>query len=212
VNKGLVVVEGHGEVEAVANLVHRLWTAQGHAFLNWQVARWPKLASDDGLKKACNYARGIRAAALLVLRDNEDSCPKDDGPRLAKIISAQALSVPAAVVLLYREYEVLFLPCLERMAGVLLKDDRGVERPGLVAGTRYEGNYESVRDVKGWLSDHFPQGRSYKPTLDQLPMTRLLDFEVLRSSGLPCFGTLERALGHLAQGIARSDAGVYPTV
>ncbi|MCO5169701.1 MAG: DUF4276 family protein [Planctomycetes bacterium] len=209
-SKGLVVVEGHGEVEAVANLVHRLWRAQGHPFLNWQVNRWPKLSTDDGIRRACSFARSIRAVAMLVLRDNEDSCPKDDGPRLAKIVREEALSIPAAVVLLYREYEVLFLPCLERMAGVTLKDDRGVERPGLVVGTRFEGNYESVRDVKGWLSDHFPQGRSYKPTLDQLPMTRLIELEVLRTSGLPCFGTLERALTFLAQAVARSVGGVYP--
>lgn len=209
-SKGLVVVEGHGEVEAVGNLVHRLWSAQGHPFLSWKVQRWSKLSTDDGLKKACAFARGMSAAALLVLRDDEDGCPKDDGPRLAKVMRQEALPIPASIVLLFREYEVLFLPCLERMGGVPLTDDRGIQREGLLEGTRYQGNYESVRDVKGWLSDHFPPGRSYKPTLDQLPMTRLIDFEVLRASGLPCFGTLERGLAFLAQGLSQGASGVYP--
>jgi hypothetical protein len=132
------------------------------------------------------------------------------GPRLAQILGSLSLPMPAAVVLFRREYEVLFLPCLDRMAGVKLRDERGIERDGIQRGTSFQGNYEGVRDVKGWLSDHFPPGRSYKPTLDQLPLTRLLDFAVLRRSGLPCFGTLERALTFIAHGLQAGTHGVYP--
>jgi hypothetical protein len=57
------------------------------------------------------------------------------------------------------------------------------------------------------LSAQFPPNRSYKPTLDQLPLTRLIDFTALRAADLPCFGTLERALVFLAQG---SAGAVYP--
>ena len=65
------------------------------------------------------------------------------------------------------------------------------------------------RGIKEWLTSHFPPNRSYKPTLDQLPLTRLIDFSVLRQSNLPCFGTLERALQFLAKGEAGS---VYPSL
>ncbi len=67
------------------------------------------------------------------------------------------------------------------------------------------------RGVKEWLSGQFPKGRSYKPSIDQLPMTRMLDFNDLRDSGLPCFGTLERALKFLDQHRGRL-AVVYPPV
>ena len=94
------------------------------------------------------------------------------------------------------------------MAGVPLRDDRGVERVGLLAGTMLEGDYESIRGVKEWLGKRFPRGRSYKPSLDQLPMTRMINFDDLRHSGLSSFGTLERALGFLDTN--RGQSQVYP--
>jgi hypothetical protein len=57
------------------------------------------------------------------------------------------------------------------------------------------------------LTAQFPPNRSYKPTLDQLPLTRLLDFSTLRRADLACFGSLERALRFLDSGEA---GGVYP--
>jgi len=68
-------------------------------------------------------------------------------------------------------------------------------------------DWEARRGIKEWLTAHFPENRSYKPTLDQLPLTRLLDFSVLRQADLPCFGTLERALAFLGQG---GSGEVYP--
>ncbi len=48
----------------------------------------------------------------------------------------------------------------------------------------------------------------YKPTLDQLALTRMIDSSDLRSVGLPAFGTLERALRFLAS--APAPGAVYP--
>jgi hypothetical protein len=150
------------------------------------------------------------AAALLVLRDADDDtdCPKDRGPQTADWIRAEKLPFPAAVVLFRREFETLFLPCLGRMAARPLRDDRGVERPGLRPETVFTGDYESVRGVKEWLSRQFPPGRSYKPTLDQLPLTRMIDFDDLRRSGLPSSATLENALRFI--NTARESSNVYP--
>ena len=126
---------------------------------------------------------------------------------MADWLRALRLPFPSAVVLLHPEYEVLFLPCLDRMAGKSLGDGAAA-RPGLQPGTRWEGGWESKRGLKEWLTAHFPSNRSYKPTLDQLPLTRLLDLPTLRSADLPCFGTLERALAFLA---AAGAGEVYPT-
>lgn len=203
--KGYVLVEGHGELRAVDNLVSRLSADLGLP-LSWAPAiRWPNLHLQRGIEKGASYIRAKRdAQALLVLRDEDDECPRERGPLMAGWLRALNLPFPAGVVLLHPEYEVLFLPCLERMAGKLLGTGAAA-RPGLREGTRWEGDFESRRDVKGWLSAHFPPNRSYKPTLDQLPLTRFLDFPTLRSSRLSCFGTLERALTFLAEG-----DGVYP--
>lgn len=144
---------------------------------------------------------------MLFLQDDEDGCPKDDGPQIADWIREAALPMPAAVVLFYREYETLFLPCLHVMAGKALRDGRGIVLPGLVPEARFEGDAQQRRDAKKVVSSFLPRNRPYQPTTHQLALTRLLDFEVLRAAGLPCFGTLERALVHV---LTATEPAVYP--
>ena len=207
--KGYILVEGHGEVAAAANLITRLWHEAGH-WQPWAPAiRWVNVHKRSGIEKGIGFVRAKGdAGALLILRDEDDACPKDRAPEIASWARALSPPFPVAVVLLHREYEVLFLPCVERMAGQPLIDPSGQERPGLQPGTRYAGDWEAKRGVKEWLTDHFPEGRSYKPALDQLALTRLIDIPTLRAAGVPCFGTLERALGFLASSFGAP--GVYP--
>lgn len=83
-------------------------------------------------------------------------------------------------------------------------------RSGLRPDTTWTASsWEARRGVKEWLSTNFQNGRAYKPTLDQLPLTRLIDIEALRAAEVPCFGTLERAVGFLARSFGKG--GVYPT-
>lgn len=91
------------------------------------------------------------------------------------------------------------MPCLDRMSAT-----------GLPAGLRWaHDSWEAKRDVKGWLSKQLPHRRSYKPTVDQLPMTRLIDLDVVRGAKVPSFGSLERALEFLVAGLD-SQGRVYP--
>ncbi|HEY8379185.1 MAG TPA: DUF4276 family protein [Nannocystis sp.] len=206
---GVIIVEGHGEVEAAQNLVTRLGHEVG-LYLSWKTPRrYPKLHLQKGVERAAERTRvEPDVAAMLILKDEDDRCPAEWAPRIASWLRDLRLPFPAAVVLLYREYETLFLPCVDLMAGREL-DAYGAKRPGLRPGTRFDGDFEAIRGVKEWLSRHFPDGTSYKPTLDQLPMTRMLDFARLRSSGLSCFGSLERALRFLAAHIGEAGC-VYP--
>lgn len=208
--KGYVLVEGHGETLAVENLLSRLWADLELPFLAWEVLRWLRLHQESGVAKGCEYIRRKGDAdALLILRDEDDACPRDAGPMVADWVATKDLPFPTAAVLMHREYEVLFLPCIHLMAGVALEDRWKRPRPGLRDGIRFAGNPESIRGVKEWLSARFASGRSYKPTLDQLSLTRMIDFDVLRAAKLPCFGTLERALSFLSA--RRGDSGVYPS-
>ena len=67
----------------------------------------------------------------------------------------------------------------------------------------------SPPDVKGWLSSQMAGGKSCKPTVDQLSLTRLVDFTTVREKGLAWFGTLERALAFLAKSVGIAGS-VYP--
>jgi hypothetical protein len=54
-----------------------------------------------------------------------------------------------------------------------------------------------------------PAGRAYKPTVDQLPLTRMVDFATVREKKLSWFGSLERALRFLADNVGQR-ATAYP--
>ena len=197
--KGYILVEGHGEVKAVQNLIVRLSMDIGFA-LPWTTPRrWVNLhqweaRTTGGIKAGTELIRSKSdAAALLILRDEDDKCPKELAPRTARDLRALNLSFPVAYVLLHPEYEVLFLPCLEKI--------------GFPPWDR--GSWESRRGIKEWLSGQLPKGRSYKPTVDQLLMTRQLNFELLRAADVPCFGTLERALIFFRDNLGTSG-NVYP--
>lgn len=209
--KGYALVEGHGEREAVGNLISRLWQDLELPPLVWtRPIRSPNLHQETGVRKGAEIVRAKPdAAALLLLRDEDDDCPRDQGPITAHWLSTLNLPFPAAAVLMYREYETLFLPCVHLMAGNELQDPLGTRRPGLLPDARFDGDPQSIRGVKEWLSKRFAPHRRYKPTLDQLPMTRMIDFPTLREAKLPCFETLERALRFLAENI--NGRGVYPS-
>lgn len=192
--RGLVAVEGHGDIDAASNLIHRMSSRLDLSAI-WTVRRAPKLNTLEGITKLAERARVDKnCSALLVLRDEDDGCPKDLGPKVSAWLADLSLPIPAATVLLRPEFEVLFLPCIEQMAGKVLGAG-GTERPGLLPGTSWQAEtWESIRGVKEWLSQHYPENRVYKPTTDQLPLTQMLDLDALSAADVPCFGTLERAL------------------
>ncbi len=204
--KGYILVEGHGERGAVDNLILRLAKDLGFPRVWAPAIRWKNLHQQRGIEQGANFIRTKPdAEALLIVRDEDDLCPAKLAPTLAGWLANLRLPFPASVVLLHPEYEVLFLPCLDRMAGRPLGSG-ATNRAGIRTGARWEGDWESRRGIKEWLSSQFPTNRSYKPTIDQLELTRLIDFSALRKAELACFGTLERALIFLAQ----EPAGVYP--
>jgi len=215
VSRGYLVVDGQGDVQSAPNLVTRLWSDLELPHLIWPDAT--RVAGPNNrtrFEKISRfiYGRDGEIDALLVLTDEDDRCPKETAPEIASWLSDLNLPVPAAVVLLHREYETLFLPCLSLMAGRPLKNRQGVLRPGLRSGLEYPStDYEERRGVKEWLTRQLPLGRSYKETTDQLALTRMLDFDVLRASALPCFGSLERSLLFLAKNLG-CPGTVYPRI
>ena len=212
--RGYVVVEGHGDGQAALNLVTRLWKDLGLAPFHWaEPIRGKNLHQERGVQNVGEFLRAkADVGALLLLRDEDDGCPKEQAPLAGAWLRKMKLPFPSAVVLAHREFEAFFLPCISRIAGRKLVDPWGMEREGLLPGTTFTDNPETIRGVKEWLSKHMPAGRAYKPTVDQLPLARMVDFQMLRtfSHPLPCFGSLERALQFLNREIHNKTSQTYP--
>ena len=207
------LVEGHGEVASVQNLLVRISQSQ-KCFqpwgdpLRWQnLHQWEPQSGRGGVLKGVNFIRSKQdVGGLLILRDEDDMCPRDLAPEMATRLRDLGLPFPVAYVLLHPEYEVLFLPCLEEMTGTFPDG-----RPGLVTGVTWDGDsWEARRGIKEWLSKHFPRGRGYKPTMDQAIMTSKIDLDVLRRSDVPCFGSLERGVHLLCEHMGSAGV-VYPS-
>jgi hypothetical protein len=189
-----VVVEGHGEVNAAGNLLTRI-SQRLELPIRWAPPRRGKIHGgiDMLVKTAMAYRHEPKCDALLLLRDEDDRCPREEAPVASARLRELALPFPIAFVMLHREYEVIFLPCLGRMSGARLDG-----RPSLLPGSTWSGPWEAKRGIKEKLSAMMPQGQSYKPSVDQLAFTQMIDLDELAAAAVPCFGTLERAVAFLS--------------
>ena len=80
--RAYLAVEGHGDGQAALNLVHRLAWELGLAGLRWaDPIRGRNLHQERGVQKAGELVRHKSdAAGLLLLRDEDDGCPRDLAP------------------------------------------------------------------------------------------------------------------------------------
>ncbi len=208
--KYVAIVEGHGEVEAVQNLLVRLSGDLALPMIWDKPKRYKNLhqwsnPNHGGIERILEFYRNDPIDGMLILRDEDDECPKELAPSIADNIRDKKLPFPVAYVLLNPEYEVLFLPNLHHMPGEI--DGRACISSDAI--WPHDTDWEAKRGIKEWLSKHYPKGKTYKPTMDQLFLTQKIDFETTRKSGLSCFGSLERGLIFLSKN-KNTTGKVYP--
>ncbi len=192
------IVEGHGEVGAVPELIRRLRNeAQAYALnVNPPIRkRRPELVDETQLRKAVRLARKQEGcAAILILFDSDDDRPCEMGPQVQSWARDEAGELPCVVVLAHREYEAWYLAAIESLRGT-----RGVR-----ADAESHPDPESPRGAKGQLELRLVEGRSYSETADQTAMTARFDmaqaYRRCRS-----FRRMVRAFGLIA-----ADLGVRP--
>lgn len=207
--KGFLLVEGHGEEAAMNNLIARISSNLNFYHVNWMPAmrvpnlhQWENPRGRGGVKAGAEMMRRRSdVGALMIIRDEDDLCPKALAPQIASRLKDLDLPFPVAYVLLHPEYEVLFLPCLGNMSSFGFKDDLTWDRD----------TWEARRGIKEWLSNHLPRGKSYKPTVDQLKMTQKIDLEQLRAANVPSFGSLERAVKMVLEHFGAPGV-IYPNI
>ena len=177
-NRIAVVVEGHGEVQAVPILLRRIGEMQKEPVyidvpMPIRTKRDRFLRNDEEFKRVLLLAaaKAGEKGGILVLLDADDDCPATLGPetlsRAKTIVGQKTISI----VLVKREYEAWFLAAAESLSG-----KRGL--PENLVSPPYP---EDVRGAKEWLSEQMVGSRAYHETLDQPPLTTLFDITLARS-------------------------------
>ena len=151
------IVEGHGEVEAVPKLIHRIAreVIPAVTVIVGPVLRVPA----SQLLKEGELERQVERAArrmecrggilILVDCDRDGGCPAREGPALAQRARHARSDMQISVVLAKREYEAWFIAAAESLGG----------QCGLSQDLVADPNPESIRGAKEWLSRRMPQNR-----------------------------------------------------
>lgn len=188
-----LLVEGHGEVAAVPQLVRRVVPAIDPG--RPAEIRRPTRVNRSRLVKSGEFERYVELAArdvaalsgaLLVLIDADDDCPASLGPALRARAAAERPDIPVGVVLATREFEAWFLATAESLRG----------HRGLPLDLAPPPEPESIRDAKGWLQDQRTDGFAYSATTDQPALAARMDLDVARERA-PSFDKLWREVTRL---------------
>jgi len=184
------IVEGHGEVEAAPVLLRRLLAEADCQ--NVGVGR-PIRRTQSQLRSQEGIQAGVRlallqpeCAAVVILFDGEDDCPKELAAQVRVWARAAASGTPCDVVVAYREYETWFLAALESLRG----------QYGIAKDAAAPANPESKRDAKGALEEFMPPDRAYSETGDQPAMSAVFDMGLAHRRNRS-FRKLVKAIGEL---------------
>ena len=185
------IVEGPGDKEAAPVLLRRVLYERSGRF-DVAVLRAKSANGKSNLiarlEDFLAYARTTAGcAAILVLLDADEDCPKELGHKLARRVEAVDLGVPAAVVCANRKYENWFL----------------------TSDPSFHGDVETYGDAKGWLTRGMPRGLAYKETSDQPKLSASMNLETAFDASRS-FRRLCDALSELANGIEHGTSDVTP--
>ena len=175
-----VIVEGHGEVQAVPVLLRRIGAEVApNSILSVprpiRVSRH-RIVQEGRLERYLNIAvaHGGPEARVLILLDANGDCPAKLGPTLLKRARAARSDKRIQLVLAKQEYESWFIAASE----------------SVVSGSPVSPpDPESIRGAKEWIR----RSQQYRPTVDQAPMTAEFDMEQARRRA-PSFDKMWRGV------------------
>jgi len=196
------IVEGYGELAAVPVLIRRL-RDESRTF-GLEVGRpirrkRSELVEESSLRKSVRLALlQPNLAAILIIFDGDDACPRELAPRLEKWAQDEARPIPTAIVIVQREYEAWFLATIESLRG----------KRGIRHDAERHPDPESVRGAKQALEDRMEADSSYSETADQAALSAAFDLKAAYSRSRS-FRRMVRAYGLLLSG-AGEAIGSWP--
>jgi hypothetical protein len=173
-----LVVEGHGEVQAVPILFRRIGSDIDPS-ANLQIMQPIRRPRDSLVNKPDELKRAVELAALkarprggvFVLLDSDDDCPAELAPSLLDQAKSAGMGLPVSVILPQKEFEGWFLVAAESLRG----------KRGLPLDLAPPRDPEQIRAAKGWLRERMP-GRVYSETIDQPALAAIFDLNQARAA------------------------------
>lgn len=171
------IVEGDGEVGALPVLLRRL-AAELPPQTAINITKPIRVRRDRFLNRDDEFQRYLHLAAsecgsdgwILVLLDADDDCPAHRSREiLAK--AQKIISCRISIVLANREYEAWFIASTASING----------KRGFILNGVSPSDPDSIRNAKGWITDHMPKGR-YREITDQPAFSDSIDIDVAQKN------------------------------
>lgn len=174
-----LIVEGHGEVEALPVLLRKIFVeinpSKVPVMSRNTTLRVPKgsILKEGGVEKAIRTAiiRSPSIAAVLVLIDSDGGCPAQLGPQLLARLQACCNHLHTSAVIAHREYETWFIHAISSFS----------THKDFVNGIAFPSDPESIQDAKKWIARQKNDG-TYSEVLDQPRYSSIIDLNLARNS------------------------------
>ncbi len=170
------IVEGHGEVTAVPEIIRRIsfereYPISCSVLTPYRLPRGKITQFGDVLDNVIRFGEAkIRSAdgigGVLVIIDSDDDCPLSLYSRFVSFKNKRTFLVPVSFVSPKMEYEAWFISCAEHMRTHKTVRDDAESHP----------NPENVRDAKGYFNrEILIDSVNYSETVDQVKYSSILD-------------------------------------
>ncbi|MEM7557949.1 MAG: DUF4276 family protein [Planctomycetota bacterium] len=206
------IVEGHGEVDAVPELLTQWF--RHRRFYNFDATklamRAPKSSMiapfdpvrENGIELYVRRAAARRPDGIIVMLDSDDECrarvgrpPEQQlGPELLQRAVTEVGHIPIGVVVADREFEAWYLAAHMRFKA------KGHFDPEVRFPANF--NFEQPRDCKGRVSECI--GRKYSETADQKELAKHIGFGSYMGRHCRSFAKLIRDLERVTQHARRN--------
>ena len=163
------IVEGQSEVESVPLLIRRLrdeWREYGFRVEKPVRVKRYQVVKDGELERRIQLAlTRPDCAAIMIILDADDDCPKELAPDLLKRAKEMTSDVAVSVVMPKFEFESWFVGSIESLRGF-----RGISSIATIPS-----NPEDIRDAKGFLTNEMAGNNHYLEVDDQPALTANFD-------------------------------------
>lgn len=160
----VLIVEGHGDVNAFPNLVGKVGAWLGEQLFIKSPIRskgWGSVRKPGGLEKWVGLAASREGCKrVVVVVDLDDGCPVVERQIVADRVNElqNVYNISIEICFCMREFEAWFLRCLDMFPGNIIQDDKSIIEQLIKKANHY-------RDAKGKLRSVMREG--YSETGDQ---------------------------------------------